>query len=223
MSWHAPFLREWKAKLVWGTMLHPVVGGLYWMTQSYPRRIPTEMVPTHLDNAIPFLPATAWLYQSLFLAMPLTFFLLRDGREIRRFFWGITGLCVAANLIFILFPTTMIRPFPPTSWAYQHLILAIDGPGNAFPSLHAALGVFTFLCAWRTPGARWVRLVGIGWLMLLLISTLTTKQHVLMDLAGGVILGGLCSIAAYSFGLNSGSWIAFPSMGKAKESGGNFR
>jgi membrane-associated phospholipid phosphatase len=70
----------------------------------------------------------------------------------------------------------------------------VDLGGNACPSLHAAFAVFSAICIRRLfrslgmPGyaetLNWI------WCAAILYSTLATKQHVLLDLVAGSLLGG---------------------------------
>ena len=68
----------------------------------------------------------------------------------------------------------------------------MDGPLNAFPSLHAGYLVYTIALARRLFGRQlhpgvwailWV------WAMLILFATLATKQHYALDLLAGGVIG----------------------------------
>jgi membrane-associated phospholipid phosphatase len=76
----------------------------------------------------------------------------------------------------------------------------VDATGNACPSLHVATAVFTaawlhrllgqigFGAAWRIGNALWV--VGIVW------STVAVRQHVVLDVVGGLLLAALFAAPA---------------------------
>ena len=83
----------------------------------------------------------------------------------------------------------------PTKVASQGtgFLKTVDLGGNACPSLHAAFAVFSATCIGRLlrslglPGSAQV----LSWLWCgaILYSTLATKQHVLLDLIAGSLLG----------------------------------
>jgi membrane-associated phospholipid phosphatase len=99
------------------------------------------------------------------------------------------GLGLVGLVIFLFWPTAIPRP---DSAAYRPLI-AIDKPGNACPSLHAAFAVFSAICIDRLArhlGDRGlVRSLSWLWCLGILYATLATKQHVAVDLVAGSALG----------------------------------
>jgi membrane-associated phospholipid phosphatase len=69
-------------------------------------------------------------------------------------------------------------------------LAGVDGRLNAFPSLHAALTVYagmSIIALYRHSPLVCGSI--ILWMLLLLVSTLTTKQHVFVDIVAGVIGG----------------------------------
>lgn len=155
-----------------------------------------------IDGAVPFLPWTIVIYGG---CMIFWFFLYRrvaalPRRTADRFFCANLLGKLCCFLIFLFFPTTMTRPSPDGAsfWdACLRLLYRIDDPTNLFPSLHCFLA---WLC-WA--GVRRNEKVSALWrasafLMAAAVcfSTLSTRQHVLMDVAGGVLLGELCWLLA---------------------------
>jgi membrane-associated phospholipid phosphatase len=72
------------------------------------------------------------------------------------------------------------------------MIVRLDGTYNAFPSLHAGFLVYTLALGFRLLGRRLHPLVvaGIGiWTALILYATLATKQHYVLDLLAGGMIG----------------------------------
>ena len=172
------------------------LGLLYYGPQWYPLRAPFILEPSFLDQAIPFLPQTAWIYQSLFLLLPLAAWFQTNERFVR-FAWGFCLLVLIFSAIFWLFPSELrsTRTQATECWAYTHLVADVDGPRNAFPSLHAALTVYSGLSLLRflrTSPAVCSSI--ILWVLALLISTLTTKQHIFSDL----VVGGLGGYLAFA-------------------------
>lgn len=151
------------------------------------------------DSAIPFLPWTVCIY---FLGcFVFWFFLYRrvaalTREEADRFFCANLIGKVIAFLFFVFFPTTMTQPVPdgPTLWdACMRFIYWVDEPTNLFPSLHCFIG---WLC-WA--GIRRNRNVSLLWhfssllmAVAVCLSTLTTRQHLIMDIPAGILLSELC-------------------------------
>ena len=183
----------WNGMLIW-------LGIFYYGPQWFPAYPPHELAPSFLDHAIPFLPATAWVYQSLFFLLPLATFLQPDRETFARFTSGFCCLVFTLSFVFWLCPTE-VKPsisLLNSDWAYDHLVAAVDGRRNAFPSLHAALTVYAGLSIIRLcRGSPLVCVCMAFWSLALLVSTLTTKQHILVDVFAGVMAGLLAFALAF--------------------------
>lgn len=159
----------------------------------------TTMPLTTVDTWIGFRPEALWLYGSLWLYTALPPALIESRRELIGYGLAILAVCAAGVAVFAAYPTAV--PAFPIDWA-QHpsfsILKRIDTAGNAFPSLHVATAVFSAL--WldrqlRQTGAG-SRVLGLNWLWCvgIVYSTLATKQHVLFDVAGGLLLGVVCGL-----------------------------
>jgi len=176
------------------------LGLLYYGPQWYPLRAPLILEPSFLDHAIPFIPQTAWIYQSLFLLLPLAAW-FQTNESFVRFASSFCLLVLIFSAIFWVFPSEIRGTWMQTTecWAYAHLVAAVDGPRNAFPSLHAALTVYAGLSLLRFFRANPAVCSSIIlWVLALLISTLTTKQHICLDLVVGGLGGYLAFALSYS-------------------------
>jgi membrane-associated phospholipid phosphatase len=145
-----------------------------------------------LDELIPFQPAWVWVYLIPYLVGPLVVGLLSKDT----FRWYIRrGLPLVALtlLIFIVYPTqTHTRPPSNlgdglTGELYHNMVEIDQPPANAAPSLHVSL---TCLLAWALVRdfPRWW-LLSFGAAILVWLATLFTRQHHMLDVATGVILG----------------------------------
>lgn len=152
----------------------------------------TELLRTRLDDAIPFLPATAWLYLPFYAAI---FAIALAGLQNRAYFnrallgfgmiLGVGLLC--HRFIPAVYPRPVLRaPFPNVSYAFMAWVQQIDPPGNVFPSLHVAHTSALALII-HAENRRLGRVV-IVMAALLALSTLTTKQHFLADVISGLLL-----------------------------------
>lgn len=150
-----------------------------------------------LDFAIPFLPWTVSIYVGTFLYWAIAAAaILRSGKDNAfRFLGAHMVSLLAALLFFLLLPTTNTRPVLEGQGLWEWgmgLVYALDSPDNLFPSLHCEL---SWLC-WRgleqSQGVRkfWKR-TALVFTLMVFISTLTTKQHLLMDVVGGCLIAEL--------------------------------
>ena len=131
--------------------------------------------------------ASLWLYVSLGPALATGAASLRT--YVRDAF-TIAGLGLA---VFWLFPTT--TPGFGVDWAAYpalQLLKASDVGGNAFPSLHVAFAAYTAVVIERelrsVAAPSWVRGCNWFWCVAIVYSTLATRQHVLVDVLGGLFL-----------------------------------
>jgi len=154
----------------------------------------TALRPSSIDRVVPFQPGAVYLYESLWLIMPIAPWLMVSTGELRRYSRGFAAMALTGFAIFLFFPTSGPRPgnLRDVNVVYEALIV-IDNELNAFPSLHAAFAFFhgAHCHAMFRRGASSKWLTGFLWLWVLGIaaSTLLTKQHVFVDVAAGAVLG----------------------------------
>lgn len=156
----------------------------------------TTMPTTTLDEWIAFRPEAFWLYASLWFYTSLPPALVRSLRELIGYGLAILAVCAIGVGVFVIHPTAV--PVPAIDWS-QHpgfaVLKGIDAAGNAFPSLHVATAAFSGI--WldrqlRACGAGWaVRGCSLLWCLGIVYSTMATKQHVVLDVGGGLLLGAL--------------------------------
>ena len=165
---------------------------------------------TAWDLAIPFLAWTVVIYAGTFLYWAIAAVLtLRSGKDNAfRFLWAhCLGLVIALGF-FLLLPTTNTRPEVPQGglWNWgMRLIYSLDTPDNLFPSLHCELSWLCYLALKRAPGIpRGGKALAGAFTLLVFVSTLTTKQHILLDVFGGWL------IAEVTFRLCGNKRIARP-------------
>ncbi len=165
---------------------------------------------TALDRAVPFLPWTVAVYVGAYFLWAANYVLaVRRGEDRAWRFLAADMLgktvCLA---VFLLLPTAELRPAVPESaplGGLLELIYLLDTPDNLFPSIHC---LNSWLC-WA--GVRSCRDIPAGYrafslaaALAVCLSTLTTRQHVLADVIGGLVLGELCWQIAGRTGL--GAW-----------------
>lgn len=159
-----------------------------------PQREVFVMPLTPLDTWIPFQGWAVLLYISLWFYVSLPVGLMVSARDVVAFGWRIGLLCLIGLGCFYFWPTAV----PPAhiDWAlYPGLAMlkGVDAAGNACPSLHVASAVFSACWLhWMAPqlgaGRRW-RAVNAIWCVAIAYSTVAIRQHVVLDVCSGALLG----------------------------------
>jgi membrane-associated phospholipid phosphatase len=150
---------------------------------------PTPLVPTLLDRAIPFFPWTIWIYVSYFVFLLVPFVVCRDETRVSGALYALALNSVVAGAVFLAWPTQVAVQQPSvaglTGLLWQAL-LTVDRPVNCVPSLHVANSC---VCAFvlQSEETAW-RYGATIWLALIMLSTLTTKQHYFIDIVAGSML-----------------------------------
>lgn len=182
--------RSWKRKVLWSMALSIAVPLPYFLLQYFPLREPVIVPPSGLDQMIPFLPATMWIYQSLYVLLVLAGFSALRNMDLDHLGGSILAQAAAAFVCFAVFPTAVQRPSSGIDPSSLYAVwTGFEKPLHAVPSLHASFCA-TLLC-FSHIFPRFVRRAVQFWIAAVLVSTLTTEQHVVLDLAAGLVLGFL--------------------------------
>jgi membrane-associated phospholipid phosphatase len=149
-----------------------------------------------LDARIPFVPLAIVPYLSFFLLMPWTLFSFLSEREqlYRQMCYSIIIVCLVSYSIYLLYQTTITRPTVTELGFIDSLVsfvYRIDPPYSCFPSLHSSISTIIAV-HWVRSRSRTKYLV-LFWSVIIIVSTLMTKQHYLLDVVGGITLGILIS------------------------------
>jgi membrane-associated phospholipid phosphatase len=179
---------------------------------------PIRAVPlTPLDEAVAFTPEPwGWIYFSAYIYSAVLPWLLTSREHIRRYAAGIACMALISFTIYFFFPTPSPRPSDVGESLPMQLIANLDGPYNAFPSLHAGFILFMGLLAWRMFGRiapRFTLACAIPWGTAVFYSTLATKQHYVLDLIAGALIGILADAFAWRRG-TANPLIPKPALGK---------
>lgn len=169
----------------------------------------TDMT-TAFDAATPFWPWTVAVYVAAYFFWAVNYNLaaLNGGSGAWRFLAADALGKTVCLAVFMVLPTANVRsPIPDGAalgWL-MGLIRLLDTPDNLFPSVHC----FNSWLCWagirdrRDIPAFW-RHFSLVFTLAIGVSTLTTKQHVIADVAAGFVLAELCWQAAGHTGL--GAW-----------------
>ena len=181
-----------------GAIMYSVAYLLYYATNHFPMVSPTLLPLSWVDQNTPFLPWTVLIYISEYFYFAFVYILLKREDNINQYLYSYFFAQIIACFIFIVFPVTYPRElFPvPTDiplwlqgiWTW---LRKADAPTNCLPSLHVAsvyLSAFAFITD-KQMKLFWVFFI---WSTFIAISTLSTKQHYLIDIVSGITLATFC-------------------------------
>lgn len=147
---------------------------------------------TVLDELIPCDSRWVIVYVGAFGFWAVNYILMAQGENWYEIFAADATAKLICGVIFLMIPTTNVRPQLGTGFfdCCLRLIYGMDRPTNLFPSIHC---LESWICwrgiqnRWDVPG--WYRDFSCVFAILVCISTLLTKQHVIADVFGGILLG----------------------------------
>ncbi len=143
-----------------------------------------------LDDAIPYDPRFALAYLAYFPLLLWVLWRLSKTPGCVHHLVTAAGVLLVSFAAFLVFPTRVERSSPPAGDGWNAVISwirGIDAETNALPSLHASLSVLAAVCgARRRLVPHWAAALVCG---VVLYSALAVKQHLMVDLGAGILLG----------------------------------
>jgi len=175
-------------------IIYAILAACYFLTNHFHIREPKTLPFIFHENNIPFMGRTFIIYMSYLIQIPLLFALL--PKKIFAAVWSIaTYIAFFYCVFFFILPTTYPRDILINN-GFIKGFAAADHPTNAFPSMHVFLSRITALACLFTRRNRKGRLVILRSLAII-ISTLTTKQHYLIDIFASLIIASLAYFLVY--------------------------
>ena len=155
---------------------------------------PPNLLISNIDNKIPFVHMFVYIYAILYILLflvPLVLYTKNKEKYYQYFVSSILAVIIS-NIIFIIYPTTVIRPTIPYNNITNYIlniIYQIDTPAiNCFPSLHCLIS-FLFIYYINTSNINNKIKLTISILSILVVlSTILIKQHILIDVISAFIL-----------------------------------
>ena len=165
-------------------------GGASVLSAYVPWRVPM-MLP--LDGQLPLVPGAAIVYLTIGPMLLLAPFMLRDLEAILPLFAALMLETAVAALCFMLLPVD-----PPAIDCCEPGLVGglfqvadvLNLERNDLPSLHVAFA-FTLAAAFSARTGRAGAVLLFAWAVATALSTLLTRQHNLLDVAGGVVLAAI--------------------------------
>ncbi len=163
---------------------------------------------TWLDPLVPYLPVFIWIYIGAYLQWAVGYITI--GRGERNFAHDIfAGELIAKGitlLCFLIIPTLIVRNPVPGNGISSELVrwmYRVDAADNLFPSVHCLESWICFrgVCL-RGDTSRTFRTLMLISTILICASTVMVRQHVLVDIPGGILVAeiGLALSRRFSAG-----------------------
>ena len=149
---------------------------------------------TPLDRAIPLLTPFILFYIFAYVQWGINYIFI--GRDSKTLCYQFVFADILSKIIclffFLLFPTTLIRPeITGTDLCSRlvQLIYTIDAPVNLFPSIHCLESWACIRAAFLLKKSnRTYKVVTVLMSLGVFASTLLIKQHVIVDVFGGILV-----------------------------------
>ena len=170
---------------------------VYWGTRLITYSWDHHNIMSAWDEKIPLVPWTVLIYLGCYLFWGVNYWLCadQDAKQRNRFYCADFLAKAVCAVVFLTFPTTNTRPVSlgQDGWGFiMKLLYWVDSPDNLFPSIHCLV---SWLCWVGVRGRKdipcWYRYTSLLLGLAVCVSTLTTRQHVIIDVFGGVFLAEL--------------------------------
>jgi len=173
----------------------------YFYLLRHPAYPVLEMPLTALDRLIPFEPMAMLPYLSLWFYVGIAPGLMWSFRALVVHGLWAAGLCIVGLGCFYFWPTAVpAAALGVANHPSLALLQGVDAAGNACPSLHVATAVFSAICLEallrRLGVPRLWRAANVAWVLAIAYATLAVKQHVIVDVVAGTLLGAVFATAA---------------------------
>jgi len=144
-----------------------------------------------IDEWIPYWPSWVWIYSCIYYPLILVInFVVESPRQFTHMAMSYLVLLLLQMAFFLLFPV-----HTPERWRdynlratlserFLGLVQRFDGRSNSFPSMHMSVATLTTAHLQPHLGAPALAFPG-----LIALSCLFTKQHYIIDLPAGALLG----------------------------------
>ena len=165
---------------------------VFFWVQNNNAHFRTRILNIRLDDFIPFWPVWIWVYSGLFYVLVGTVVISIDslGHGVYVLF-GALVLVFVHTLFFFFLPCTVPatwREYPVTNLSRRYLrwIQDMDNGRNCFPSMHCSIAIYAALIL--APTFSYYALLIVA---LTCSSSLLVKQHQIVDVLAGMLLGWL--------------------------------
>lgn len=168
----------------------------YFLVRIFTKNLQHYDLSCPLDELIPFVPAFIWIYVFAYLQWLLGYLAMAhlDEGILRTHMASEVIGKLACVVIFILLPTTIIRPeitgTAPTD-AMLSYIYSADQPDNLLPSIHCMESWIVARGLMKTKAPKLAKLLMWCFTVLVCLSVVFVKQHVVLDIPCGILVAEL--------------------------------
>lgn len=153
-----------------------------------------------LDDQIPFVPYFIYFYISWYILLFLVpmIYMKYDKKTLKKYTYTNFISVLVCGIIFIIFPTTINRPnievTSITTWLVN-TIYYFDTPAvNCLPSIHSLICFIFILCNIKANIKTSYKCIIDILSVLIILSTLFIKQHVIYDVLSAFIVSSITYI-----------------------------
>ncbi|HEU5396682.1 MAG TPA: phosphatase PAP2 family protein [Verrucomicrobiae bacterium] len=161
----------------------------FWCQRNYVAAPRALKIP--LDDAIPYWPGWVWIYSGLYYPVIVYInFVVESPRQFLHIAISYIVLLMAQMAFFVFFPVATPQEWRAAnqrrdrSERFLAYVQSIDSTTNSFPSMHTSVAMLTAMHLWPHLGVY-----ALLFPLLIAVSCLFTKQHYLLDLPAGALLG----------------------------------
>jgi membrane-associated phospholipid phosphatase len=158
---------------------------------------PARRLETRFDSMITYDPRWVWVYSGLYYPMIVLAAFSMPSYEAYAYSIGAFLLLLFIQCLFFLFIPFEIPPEWRTKWIgpwegtisqkFLNVVWSYDKLRNSMPSMHVSVAMMVDL----TIGLHWpaFTIFGLAFPILIAISAVKTKQHYVVDVIPGAVLG----------------------------------
>ena len=193
-------MKKWIQKLLPDYAIRPLILALaanfiiYFGVSQLRDHLTFHSLTLPVDDRIPFFAPFIIFYILAYVQWIINYLLIaREGKAFcYHFIYGDVISKLFCLVFFLFFPTTLVRPeVTGHSICDQlvRLVYQLDAPVNLFPSIHCLDSwccIHAALRMKKTP--RWYLPITIVMSFCVFASTLLVKQHVFVDIFGGILV-----------------------------------
>lgn len=162
----------------------------------------TSSLVTNIDRSIPFIKEFVVPYVVWYPLVPLVFIYIciKDKLTYCKLLISLVCGLLISYMTFYFFQTTIARPILIGNDIFTNmlkLLYRIDNPFNCFPSIHVMTCFFMIEGIWKCKGRNIFISISVTILnIIIILSTLFIKQHVILDGVYGIIIASITFIIA---------------------------
>lgn len=159
-----------------------------------------NLITSHIDEKIPLIPIFIIIYMLWYPYLFISYYMVykKDKLKYKKLIINTAISIIIANLIFIIYPTMVNRPQIEDKGIINKLLILVyklDTPVNCLPSMHALLSfLIMFTILFDKTMSNQLKITTSIISILIVLSTLFVKQHVIIDVISALIIALILSI-----------------------------